>query len=61
MTFLKAETGYLEKDTKVIMAITPYQKINSIKQAIQAIDPTAFVIIEDVRSVLGKGYTIAKR
>lgn len=60
LTFLNAETGYYKESTKVIMAVTPYNKINSIKQAIHTIDPTAFVIIEDVRSVLGKGYTLAK-
>ena len=44
----------------VIAAIAPYSKINAIKQSIYKIDPDAFVVIEDVHSVLGKGYTISR-
>ena len=60
MTYLDAQTGYLGKQTKVIITVTPYSKIKSIKKAVNTIDPQAFVIIEDVRSVLGKGYTLSK-
>jgi uncharacterized membrane-anchored protein YitT (DUF2179 family) len=60
LTYLNAQTGYLGKETKVIMSVIPYSKIKSVKKAVNAIDPQAFVIIEDVRSVLGKGYTLSK-
>lgn len=60
LTYLKSETGYLRKEMMVIAAIAPYSKINAIKQSIYKIDPDAFVVIEDVHSVLGKGYTISR-
>ena len=60
LTYLKGETGYLRKEMMVIAAIAPYSKINAIKQSIYKIDPDAFVVIEDVHSVLGKGYTISR-
>lgn len=60
LTYLKGETGYLRKEMMVIAAIAPYSKINAIKQSIYKIDSDAFVVIEDVHSVLGKGYTISR-
>ena len=44
----------------IIVTITSYDKITQIKKAVYNIDPFAFVVIEDVHSVLGKGYTISR-
>ena len=36
----------------------PYEKVGPMKRIISSIDPKAFIVINEVRSVLGKGYTI---
>lgn len=57
MTFLNGETGLRHTPTKVIVSIVPYHKVMSVKRMVASIDPTAFVVVSDIRSVLGKGYT----
>ena len=58
MTSLNAETGYQQKEMKVIVSVVPYQKVVPMKRVIMGVDPTAFVVIGEIRSVLGRGYTI---
>ena len=61
MTYLNGVTGYEQKETKVIVTVVPYNKINPVKKAVLGIDPEAFVVVENVRSVLGRGYTMELR
>ncbi|MGN0628649.1 MAG: YitT family protein [Oscillospiraceae bacterium] len=58
MTSFSAETGYLQKQMKVIFSVVPFQKVVPIKRIILDVDPTAFVVIGETRSVLGRGYTL---
>ena len=58
MTSLNAETGYQQKEMKVIVSVVPYQKVIPMKRIIMGVDPTAFVVIGEIRSVLGRGYTL---
>lgn len=58
MTFLDGETGYLRKPIKVIITVIPHDKIEVIKKTVYRIDPTAFVLMDTVRFVGGRGYTI---
>lgn len=60
MTSFHAETGYAQKETKTIVTIIPYSKVSEIKKQIMAIDPSAFVVVSDTHSVLGRGYTLDK-
>ena len=46
---------------KVIVSVVPYQKVMRVKQMIMHIDPAAFVIVDEIHSVPGRGYTIEKR
>ena len=57
VTMLNGESGYYNQHTKAIVTIVPYAKVASIKKSIQDIDPLAFVVISDVRTVIGRGYT----
>ena len=61
LTSLVAESGYRQRPMKVIVSVVPYQKVLPVKQMIMRIDPTAFVVVDEIRSVLGRGYTIEKR
>lgn len=58
MTFLDGETGYLRQPIKVIITVMPHDKIETIKKAVYRVDPTAFVLMDTVRFVGGRGYTI---
>lgn len=58
MTFLDGETGYLREPIKVIITVIPHDKIEVIKKTVYRIDPTAFVLMDTVRFVGGRGYTI---
>lgn len=60
VTFLNAETGYKHESTKVILTVLPYRKISEVKKMIYQIDPTAFTVIDNIRYVGGRGYTISR-
>ena len=60
MTYLNAESGYQREAGKVIWTIVPYQKVSEIKKMVYSIDPAAFLVIDDVRSVSGKGFTLKR-
>ena len=60
LTLLKAESGYLRKEMEVLMIVTRYDKISLIKKIAVEEDPTSFVFVNDVHSVIGKGYTLSR-
>ena len=60
MTFLDGETGYLRTPIKVIITVIPYDKINAVKRCVYRIDPNAFLLMETVRYVGGRGYTLSR-
>lgn len=60
VTSLIAESGFTKTDMKVIVSVVPYEKVVPVKKIITSIDPTAFVVVDDIRSVLGRGYTLDK-
>lgn len=60
MTFLMGETGFRREPIKVIVTVIPHAKVESIKRGVHRIDPTAFVLMDTVRYVGGRGYTIER-
>lgn len=60
VTFMEGEGGYLRKPTKVIMTVVHFDMVEKIKRSVYAIDPTAFVIIDTVNYVSGRGYTLVR-
>ena len=58
MTYLKSESGYIGKETKIIMSVVHLDMVEKIKRNVYAIDPTAFVVVENVHFVGGRGYTM---
>lgn len=60
MTCLNAEAGFRQTPIKVIVSVMPYEKLAQMRRIIMDIDPTAFVVVDQVSSVLGKGYTLDK-
>ena len=45
VTVLYGRTGYLGKDQEVLMCIVPGRELNRVKEAIQLIDPKAFMFL----------------
>lgn len=60
LTSFMTETGLYQERQTAIVTVVPYEKIPEIKKVIISIDPMAFVIISQVQSVLGKGYTLER-
>lgn len=58
VTCLKAESGYTGSSMDVLISVVPYNRVAEVKKAITAIDPTAFVVIDEIQSVLGRGWTL---
>ena len=60
LTLLDAESGYHGDEMKVILIVTRYDRIADVKRVAVDEDPTAFIFVNDVHSVSGRGYTIER-
>lgn len=56
-TMIYVETGCARKKQKGVLCIIPKQKLHSTMKAIQAIDPSAFMTITQIKEVRGQGFT----
>ena len=56
-TFLHGEGSYSGKDTKVVLAAIKKQQLAELKELVTAIDPDAFIIVQEAHQVLGDGFT----
>ena len=60
VTLLHAETGYLKKEQKMVMTIVSNRELMVLKQMVQEIDPSAFIIIGHVNEVKGRGFSLER-
>lgn len=60
VTFLKSRTGYLKRDGYVVMSVVTHRELVQLNQLIQEIDPQAFIVINEVNEVRGRGFTMKK-
>ena len=56
-TFLHAEGSYSHQETKVVLAAVRRQQIAELKELVMAVDPNAFVIVQEAHQVLGHGFS----
>jgi len=61
ITLLHGQTGYLRKETDVIICVIAPRERHKIERLIHRIDPHAFVILSQVNRVSGRGFTEKKR
>ena len=47
---------YTRKDSKMLMVIVSRREIGVLRRIVHEIDPKAFVIISEVKDVLGEGF-----
>ncbi len=55
-TFLYSQGAYSRKDSKVVLVAVKRQQISDLKELVIAVDPNAFVILQDAHQVLGDGF-----
>ena len=55
-TFLHGEGSYSHTPTKVVLAAVKKQQVTELKELVTAIDPNAFIIVQEAHQVLGDGF-----
>lgn len=60
-TFLKTESGYLREESMTIMTVVSNREIARLNQIVLDIDPKAFIIINEAKEVMGRGFTLHKK
>lgn len=60
-TFLKTESGYLREESMAIMTVVSNREIAKLNQIVLEIDPKAFIIINETKEVMGRGFTLRKK
>lgn len=59
-TFFLSETGYLHKETKTLMTVVSRRELVKLQQEVNKIDPAAFIVIHEVKEVMGHGFSMRK-
>lgn len=57
VTMVESRTGYLEKDTEMLLSVVSNREIVKIHKIVSEIDPDAFMIVNRVSEVMGEGFT----
>lgn len=58
VTFMYGQGAYSHKERKVIFVVVSLTQVSKIKLIVNALDPTAFIIITDTSEVTGHGFTL---
>ncbi|WP_139903019.1 YitT family protein [Clostridium thermarum] len=59
-TLIEAETGYCRNDCLVVLTVITNRELPKLNQLVSSIDPKAFMIINQVNEVRGRGFTMDK-
>lgn len=59
-TFLKIESGYLRKNSMAILTVVSNREMAKLNHIVLEIDPKAFMILNQVNEVMGRGFTLHK-
>lgn len=60
VTLLKGRGGYTRTDKEVLYIVINRQELPRLKQYVHQVDPSAFLVVHDVRDVLGEGFTFER-
>lgn len=61
VTMLKSESGYMKKDTEMLLTVVSMRELARTEKLIHTVDEEAFVIINRVSEVSGRGFSSKKR
>ena len=56
-TYLHGEGSYSHRQTKVVLAVVKKRQLAELKELVMALDPDAFVIVQEAHQVLGDGFS----
>lgn len=59
-TLLYAQTGFLHNDQMMILTVVSNRELMRLNQLVQEVDKDAFMIIEHVNEVKGRGFSLQK-
>ncbi len=59
-TYLPIQTGYEKIEQKAVLCVLPNREMGQLNHYVKEIDPKAFIIINGVREVKGRGFTLDK-
>jgi uncharacterized membrane-anchored protein YitT (DUF2179 family) len=59
-TLVEAETGYLRDESMVVLTVVLNRELPKLNSLVLSIDPRAFMIINRVNEVKGRGFTMEK-
>ncbi len=60
-TLLQAETGYLHYPSQVVLTIVSHRELPRLNELVLSIDPKAFMIVNRVNQVRGRGFTMERK
>lgn len=60
VTLLHGQTGYLGEETKLLLTVVSSREVAKTEKLIRAVDPEAFMIVNRVSEVRGRGFTSEK-
>ena len=58
VTLLQAKGGYKKDDRPVVMCVITQKEYPNLEKVIDEVDPKAFIIVNDVHSVHGEGFSM---
>ena len=61
LTFLHSKTGYLNHEIDTILTVVDIRELNKIKEQIYVLDAGAFIVVNKVSEVSGRGFTTIKK
>lgn len=61
VTMLKSETGYMKQDTEMLLTVVSMRELARTEKLIHTVDEDAFVIINRVSEVSGRGFSSKKQ
>lgn len=56
VTFYKTMGGFSKKDSETLMCVLDRKQFYLVKEIVDSIDPTAFVIVSETKEVYGEGF-----
>jgi uncharacterized membrane-anchored protein YitT (DUF2179 family) len=59
-TYMEGEGAYTHERRKVLFCVVKLTQMAHLKDLVVQIDPDAFMIVQDAREVLGRGFTMEK-
>ncbi|GFZ32352.1 membrane protein [Clostridium zeae] len=59
-TLIQAETGYCHNNNLVVLTVISNRELSKLNELVNSVDPKAFMIINRVNEVKGRGFTMEK-